>query len=240
AVNADCEAPRTCDRVAKICVPWLCEEGNLCTTDTCNTALGGGTCQHAAKNCADSVSCTTDSCVALTGACLNLPDNAACDDDNSCTNDGCSVSNDCQYTSNSNPCDDGNECTENDTCSNQQCTGTPIDGCGVCGDGDINGSDVCDDGNATFAQGEYCGAGCTALTPCGDPNASGSLTAGDAQFALRAAVGQVKCCFRVCDVNSSNTVVASDAQQILRKAVGQTVTFNCPTTGVAGCPVGAP
>ena len=233
--NADCGA-FDCDLMSGFCGPWeLCEDGNVCTTDTCNTALNLGTCQHVAKNCADAHACTVDSCDAATGNCLHAANDAACADQNPCTDNICVVATGCSAVANDEPCNDNNSCTENDACVASQCTGTPIGGCGVCGDGAVNGSDQCDDGNATFVSGEYCGEGCV-LIPCGKPtNSTGAIPkSSDAQFTLRAAVGLVDCCPRVCDADNTQTIVASDAQRILRKAVGQVVTLNCPTTGV--CP----
>lgn len=233
--NVDCGTARTCDTGSGFCTPWgLCEDGNICTTDTCNTTLNGGTCQHATKNCADNFNCTTDSCQAATGNCLHVPNDAACSDQNVCTDDLCSVATGCSYTANSDPCNDNNSCTEDDTCSAQVCSGNPIGGCGVCGDGQINGTEECDDGNATFARGEYCGENCV-LIPCGKPTDTPlPVLSSDAQYTLQAAVKLVQCCLRVCDVDNTKTILASDAQRLLRKAVGQSVELNCPTTG--GCP----
>jgi hypothetical protein len=87
----------------------------------------------------------------------------------------------------------------------------------------------CDDGDRQFTSGEYCSAVC-ALVPCGgptNPNAS-TPTASDALFALQAAVGQLACDVRVCDVNGDATVATTDALLILKKAVGAAVALNCP------------
>lgn len=235
--NADCDPTRTCSEDTGFCTPWLlCEDGDLCTVDTCNMAVGGGTCQHLPRDCDDGFGCTTDSCDSLSGACAHEADDGACDDGNLCTDDVCTLNSGCAGVSNSEPCDDGDPCTENDSCSASECSGTPINGCSVCGDGVWSeASEPCDDGNSTFVDGEYCGVDCV-LIPCGKPtNSAGELPlASDSQFTLKAAVGQVACCLRVCDVDNTGTILASDAQRILRKAVGQDVAMNCPTTG--GCP----
>ena len=78
----------------------------------------------------------------------------------------------------------------------------------------------------------------TGERPCGDPvavrNRSTSerranvVTASDALFVLRAAVGSASCELCVCDVNGSGTVTASDALVVLRRAVGQPVELACP------------
>jgi cysteine-rich repeat protein len=230
ATNADCGPGRTCPPNTHLCTPWLlCEDGNICTTDTCNGAQN--TCVHTPKNCGDAFSCTTDSCDAATGNCLHAPNDAACADNNDCTDEVCSAQTGCVVTANTDPCDDGVECTTNDTCTNQVCQGTPGEGCGFCGDGAVTAGELCDDGNATFTQGEYCGLNCDVLIPCGDVNNSGTITTSDAQFTLRVSVDQVTCSLRVCDVNSSNTTTVTDAQRILRNAVGQDAPLNCPTTG---------
>ncbi|MBI5504634.1 MAG: PD40 domain-containing protein [Deltaproteobacteria bacterium] len=70
---------------------------------------------------------------------------------------------------------------------------------------------------------------------CGDPiNPMAPLagvfdiTASDALFALKAAVGSVTCELCVCDVNDSSNITASDALAILRDAVGLPIDLQCP------------
>lgn len=62
---------------------------------------------------------------------------------------------------------------------------------------------------------------------CGDFNEDGTITATDARFALRTAVGTSQCPLCVCDVDSSGGVFASDALAILQAAVGLTVALVC-------------
>lgn len=208
----------------------LCEDGDACTADVCNTGLSGGTCQHPAKNCDDSIACTADSCSA--GTCAHAPNNSLCNDGNPCTDDFCAVAMGCGSTANTAVCSDGNTCTGSDICTDKVCVGAQIPGCGVCGDGQVNPPELCDDGNATFVSGEYCGIACSVLIPCGKPtNSTGTNPkSSDALFTLKAAVGQATCSKRVCDVDNSGKVLSSDALRILRKAVGQVVTLNCPTS----------
>jgi|GEM_PF-2005691 len=100
---------------------------------------------------------------------------------------------------------------------------------GECGNDLVETGEQCDDGDTQFRAGDYCSAQCTAV-PCGiptDPQAS-EPTAGDALLTLRAAVGQLLCDRRVCDVNADGAVSASDALLILRRAVGQTLDLQCP------------
>ncbi len=230
-VNADC-GPYKCvgPQGNRLCDRWkVCEDGNFCTTDSCNDALD--TCTHTAKVCNDSIPCTADSCNPDTGACVKDPNDAACADTNVCTDETCDVNLGCVLSANTDPCDDGIGCTTQDTCSNQACIGIPGEGCGFCGDGQVNNNEACDDGNATFANGEYCGVNCAAI-PCGKPFGGAlPVKSSDAQYILRSAVGQVPCSLRVCDTDNSTKIVATDANRVLRKAVGQDVTLNCPTTG---------
>src|SRR5207253_1701586 len=138
----------------------LCDDGNVCTSDVCNSALAGGTCQHPAKNCSDSVSCTLDTCDSADGTCHHSPSDSLCNDNNVCTDDFCSLANGCSNTANTGPCSDGNFCTKNDACLNKVCKGTRISGCLFCGDDIINhiGGEECDDGNAD--SGDCCSSTC--------------------------------------------------------------------------------
>ncbi|MFN2375386.1 MAG: dockerin type I domain-containing protein, partial [Candidatus Binatia bacterium] len=66
-----------------------------------------------------------------------------------------------------------------------------------------------------------------AATLCGDANGDGTITAGDALFALRSAVGTAICPLAACDYTGDDKITASDALAILRKAVGQNVIGQC-------------
>ena len=54
------------------------------------------------------------------------------------------------------------------------------------------------------------------------------VTATDALFVLRAAVGTETCALCVCDTNGSGTITASDALVALNFAVGQPIELMCP------------
>lgn len=139
-----------------------CDDGNACTIgDECSP---NGSCVSGVLNtCNDGNECTDDSCDAKTG-CKNTPVSKKCDDHNLCTiNDhcvngvcvgttiGCKPDNNpctddlclpdkgCIYRDNDLPCDDFDACTENDTCTNGQCIGTPID----CSDNDPCTKEFC-------------------------------------------------------------------------------------------------
>jgi hypothetical protein len=80
----------------------------------------------------------------------------------------------------------------------------------------------------------------TTLPPsqgCGDPVAlhaaflgappAHNVTASDALFTLKTAVGSEDCAVCICDVDNSGSIAASDALIVLKYAVGQDVTLEC-------------
>ncbi|MFN2425315.1 MAG: dockerin type I domain-containing protein [Candidatus Binatia bacterium] len=64
---------------------------------------------------------------------------------------------------------------------------------------------------------------------CGDTNDDGRITAGDALYSLRSAVGSAECINEICDYNGDGRITATDSLFILRTAVGQNVAPQCPT-----------
>jgi hypothetical protein len=76
-----------------------------------------------------------------------------------------------------------------------------------------------------------------AADACGDPvpdapaTSSALVTASDALFILRAAVGSESCGLCVCDVDTSGAVAASDALAVLQFAVGIDISMSCPPCG---------
>jgi len=98
-----------------------CNDGNDCTTDSCNPQTG---CANASKAdntiCNDGNACTTgDKCT--NGKCGGIGLN--CDDNNPCTTDTCDpVMQQCSHANvqNNTPCSDNDKCTLNDTCQNGQ------------------------------------------------------------------------------------------------------------------------
>jgi cysteine-rich repeat protein len=137
-----------------------CSDGNACTEgDTCNA---GGICQTGAPlDCNDGEFCTTDSCDAATG-CVNLAahEGEPCDDQNVCTMTDVCGGGSCRGV----PvpvggCDDGDECTVSDTCSDGVCVGEAL-----CGNGRLDATpaacaEECDDGNTASLDG--CSDVCT-------------------------------------------------------------------------------
>jgi hypothetical protein len=97
-----------------------CNDGNICTNDSCNSETGCIT-ENNADNCFDGDVCTTgDVCDA--GVC-GPTGSLDCDDANPCTDDSCDPKIGCVHVSNAAPCDDGNGCTTGDTCKAGQCVG---------------------------------------------------------------------------------------------------------------------
>ena len=111
-------------------VPEDCDDGNTCTSDTCDTSQG---CLHSPTNegqpcvthlgqdgkctegvcttectvdsdCDDEFDCTTDSCNTVLGKCVHVPVHSACDDVNECTDDSCVEGSGCVYGNNTDLC----------------------------------------------------------------------------------------------------------------------------------------
>ena len=115
----------------------VCDDGNVCTDDSCHKALG---CQHVnnAAACSDGNPCTVDKCVA--GACTASP--VVCDSQGQCWQGECSLQTGmCKYTYKSYgvPCDDGNPCTVGDSCGAGKCHPGAM-----CDDKDPCTTDSCD------------------------------------------------------------------------------------------------
>jgi len=166
------------------CSATSCDDGNPCTTDSCNA---DGTCTHNAvangTACNDGNGCTqTDTCQA--GVCTGTNPVV-------CTaSDQCHAAGTCDAATGvcSNPskangtaCNDGNACTQTDTCQAGVCTGTnPVvcaasDQChaagtcdaatGVCSNPNKANGTVCNDGSACTRT-DTCQAGvCTGTNP---------------------------------------------------------------------------
>jgi hypothetical protein len=128
--------------------PTNCDDGNVCTTDTCAPATG---CAHAfntapcedgnlcttgdrcisgscasgtAVVCNDNVQCTVDACQPAKG-CVYTPDNTRCNDNQSCTKDSCDAVKGCVFTAlpDGTTCNDNNPGTQCEVCKNGLCGG---------------------------------------------------------------------------------------------------------------------
>jgi hypothetical protein len=121
--------------VAGKCSPGakkVCNDNNVCTTDSCDTATGACVFTPASGAvCSDGNNCTTgDTCV--TGKCtpkVTVP----CNDGNACTTDACDTAGKCTYVNNTLPCEDANKCLTGDKCLAGKCVSgaTAV----VCNDG---------------------------------------------------------------------------------------------------------
>jgi hypothetical protein len=145
-----CNGTAKCDGTE--CKPLAavdCDDGNICTTDSCTAATGvcvhtnntldcsdnnlctlvdkcsGGTCMGSGEpNCNDNEACTTDSCDRTKG-CLHaaVAENTPCDDGNDCsTGDKC-IAGKCSFVMGKD-CNDNNPCTK-DSCSANVCGPVP-------------------------------------------------------------------------------------------------------------------
>ena len=114
--------------------PLDCDDANVCTTDSCNPAVG---CQNLGTTalCDDDDLCTTDDqCAPLgsTSACLGVVVSCPELDTNDCTTATCDPAVGCIVQNNTDFCDDGNACGAPDACSGGSCIpGPPV----ICGDG---------------------------------------------------------------------------------------------------------
>jgi len=155
-----------------------CNDGNPCTTDSCDPKTGCAAANNAAA-CDDGKVCTeADAC--KNGACQpGLP--KACSDNNPCTDDSCSdAKGGCQHVANAAVCDDNNACTKGEGCKAGACVPTgPPD----CNDANPCTTDSCDPkvGCQNAAN----------TAPCDDGNA---CTANDACAAKACQPGKAKGC----------------------------------------------
>ena len=184
----ECQEPGICTVYqcldgACVAGPKSCDDGNSCTEDACQPAVG---CTHLPTEgpCDDKSVCTIgDFCYG--GSCQPGLDSLVCGDGNVCTNDVCDAKQGCQHLPNSEACDDGSICTEDDVCAGGACSGTAIN----CDDGNACTDDLCFpeigcfpvDNAAACDDGDYCTTGdicvggtCvsgTGAPPCDDGNA---------------------------------------------------------------------
>src|SRR5262249_16151529 len=134
-------------------VPLNCDDGNACTTDTCNAVSG---CVHTpiagcvpcatAANCNDNNPCTTDSCVGGVSQNAGVANGRPCPAATVCKGTETWQAGVCTAGAPLN-CDDGNPCTA-DTCDavlgcqhTAVATGTPCPDATVC-----NGAETCQAG----------------------------------------------------------------------------------------------
>src|SRR5205085_5840352 len=163
--------PSDCVAFSQCATDNDCNDGNVCTSDSCNNQ---GNCMHKPKkgktscndgffcdgddqcndaglcqpssngrDCSDGVGCTVDSCDEQTDACLHEPRNTLCTDNAFCNGvEVCSPVNDCQPGTPPN-CNDNVSCTT-DSCNEgtDSCNHATNDG--KCNDGQFcNGLETC-------------------------------------------------------------------------------------------------
>jgi len=156
-------AGQACDEATASCVACLvnadCSDGLFCNgTETCV----GNVCQAGtAVNCNDGVVCTTDSCNEATNSCDNVPSNASCDDGLFCNgSETCDALLGCQAGTAVN-CNDAVACTT-DSCNEATngCDNVPNNA--ACSDGLFcNGPEICDIALGCLAGTVPCTAGQT-------------------------------------------------------------------------------
>ena len=132
--NNVCNGISTC--MGSVCMPGTalsCDDGNVCTDDSCVPASGCKFVNNTA-DCSDNNLCTQDD-KCSSGACKGgaAPN---CDDNEACTTDSCDSGKGCVHaaTNEGGMCDDGNGCSTGDKCVAGKCK--------------ASGGKVCDDMNA--------------------------------------------------------------------------------------------
>jgi outer membrane protein assembly factor BamB len=152
--------------------PLVCDDGNPCTSDTCDPLLG---CQTTVvpdgTACPDGDLCNGDE-TCLSGSCVSGPF-LDCDDQNPCTTDACDAALGCVRTdvTDGTACLDATVCNGTETCQAGVCTGgTAIE----CDDGNACTTDACNAisgcSHTPIPGCESCtvAANCNDLNPCTD------------------------------------------------------------------------
>jgi hypothetical protein len=126
------------------CEPTLttgCDDGNPCTVDACDKAVGCSYLPGAATACDDGNACTSnDGCAA--GLCAGTTA-SNCDDGNSCSDDACDPASGCSHVGNGSNCDNGDLCVTYEACVGLVCTSVASK---TCDDGNACTNDSCDGG----------------------------------------------------------------------------------------------
>ena len=163
-------------------LPFVCDDGNPCTDDTCAEGIG---CQFDANTapCEDGDACTVDDTCADLACVSGLP--ADCDDQDVCTDDSCESDTGCVYVHNNSGCDDDDDGTVTDLCVDGECVGSGAPDCDdgsqctsdsceadqgcihtdivpCCGNGQQEAGEECDDGN--IVDGDGCSSDCQQVT----------------------------------------------------------------------------
>jgi len=179
-----CTAPgpakETCDGIDQDCdgatdQDVSCDDGNVCTADSCAGAEG---CAHKPVDgkCDDGDKCVgSEAC--KDGACVGKK--VACDDGNPCTNDSCDAKKGCLSLPNAATCTDGDACTKEDGCAAGECGGEKV----TCDDDNGCTDDNCDKANGcVYAPNAVTcidGDACTGKDACKAGKCAGSTVSCD-------------------------------------------------------------
>jgi cysteine-rich repeat protein len=202
----------------------LCEDNNQCTLNKCSTVTACTFPIHSGS-CDDDIACTVNDTCHL-GQCVGTAD---CPESLSCnlSTGMCSNSTTTTTTTTSTTTTTTSTTTTTTTMPPGSTTTTTLPQGGTCGNGVVEPPEACDDGSPEWTIGEYCDAGCNELD-CGDTDNNGAISASDALFGLRTAVGLGTCTGCICDVDGTGSVTAGDALRLLRIAVGLSSGTSCP------------
>jgi hypothetical protein len=115
-----CTVQDKCSNATCKGVAASCDDGNICTNDSCDPESGCTTEGLSELPCDDMDACTAeDTC--LDGVCSGA-ETLSCDDENPCTDDSCDSESGClNETLDDVPCDDGEVCTDGDMCEEGVC-----------------------------------------------------------------------------------------------------------------------
>ena len=168
-----CTTPDLCvDKVCTAGAKKSCDDGQLCTVDSCDkktglcvndgAAMAGKACDADGTLCTGPDLCDAGTCKA--GAALD------CGDGNPCTDDVCDPKAGCVQVANVKPCDaDGNACTVGDICSGKACVAGAAKSCD---DNDACTKDACDPKTGACSQTPIlgCNGNCAVDKDCDDGN----------------------------------------------------------------------
>ncbi len=120
------------------CKNKMCDDGNLCTDETCDGGTGG------CVPTANAATCTDDDACTVGDVCANMAcapgKQTSCDDNNPCTDDTCAPkTGKCANLPNAASCTDADQCTEKEICAAGKC-GVAVD----CNDSNVCTVDACD------------------------------------------------------------------------------------------------
>ncbi|GEM_PF-2820035 len=181
--GAACDAVDKCHKSwackAEKCAgePIACEDGNGCTADLCDDAVG---CSHpaTATTCDDGNPCSVnDTCANKTCKAGGPKD---CDEGNPCKAYSCKHNVGCEQVNKDASCSDGDACTVADKCSKGICGGDPK---------------TCDDGKTCTEDSCHFQSGCMFLPNAVSCTDNDACTVGDvcAEGACTAGKGKLKC-----------------------------------------------